>query len=123
MRKATEGRFHGPVGLVPSWACVHLNHGTCHVRWVLVNHIVMLSTDDVTVTVVNDMIVMIDMVTWWRMVARISMNDVVMLSTDHMAVTVSDDVIVVIDMVARLMNPIVLPESVAAKKRCASDHG
>ncbi len=115
MRKASEGRSRGPVGLAPSWGYVNLRHGRCHVRWVLMNHIVMLSTNHVPVAVSNDMIVMINVVTWWSVISRILMNDVVMLSTDYMAVTVSDYVIMVVDVVARLMNRKVLPESVAGK--------
>jgi len=87
------------------------------------NHIVMLSTNHVPVAVSNNVIVMIDVVAWRRVIGRILVNDVVVLSTDYMPVTVSNDVIVMVNVVTRLVNRIVLREGVSGNKRCACDHG
>ena len=75
----------------------------------------MLSTDDVSVTVSHDVIVMIDVIARWRVIGRIVVNDIMMLSTNDMAVAISNNVIVVVDVVARLVNRIVtvLPKCVA----------
>ena len=125
MRKGAEFGLHRTVGLVSCWRNMNLCDGWCNVRRVLMNHVVMLSTDDVAVTVSNDMIVMIDVIIRRRVINRILVNDIMMLSTNDMAVAVPNDVIVVVDVITRLVNRIVtvLPERVTCQKCRTSDYG
>ena len=111
--------------MVPCWRHVNLSDGWCNVCRVLVNNSMMLSTNDMAVTVPNNMIVMIDVVARWRVIGRILVNDIMMLSTNDMAVAVPNDVIVVVDVITRLVNRIVtvLPERVTCQKCRTSDYG
>ena len=111
--------------MVSRWRRIDLSNGRCNVRRVLVDYIVMLSTDDVTMTVSNNVIVVVDVVTRWRMVGRILVNYIMVLPANNMAMTVSNDMIVVVDVVTRLVNRIVtvLPESVACQKCRTCDDG
>ena len=122
MRKAAKFGLHWAVGLVSCWRHVNLSDGWCNVCRVLVNNIMMPSTNNMAVTVPDNMVVMIDVEARWRVIGRILVNDIMVLSTNDVAVAVSNNVIVVVDVVTRLVMT-VLPERVACQKCRTCNYG